>query len=318
MAYTPDELVNELNDLGYPVTKRRLTDWTQKGLLPSPRPRGQGRGRGKVYRWQEPDILHRAIDVFELLEWHRRAQDLFLPLWVLGYDVPVTEVRAGLEKHIEGLVRGLDAAIPFRGDRTDLISDLLVTAETQITAQADDFPIPLAAAFLHAFVDPATKDWAILLDDLHDALPSRKDGLSAWPETGGAVNATAFVRDQLSVPRLREIVATATDADLTVVHRDLRTVMQWARAVASVGMDIEPWMLVRLLVFVGTWGAVLNLALRRGGHGAMVDRGVDAFVDGCHRMLTDPRLRAEMQRFRAGQMEGDASEQGHDDVAEVT
>lgn len=318
MTYTPDELVSELNELGYPVTKRRLTDWGQKGLLPPPHPRGRGQGRGKVYRWIEPDILHRAIDVFELLEWHRRAPDLFLPLWVLGYDVQHSKVRAGLEKHVDGLARGLDAAIPFRGDRTDLISDLLVTAETQIAAQADDFPIPLADALLNAFIDPATKDWVILLDDLHNALTSREDGLSGWLDAVGAAGAATFVRDQLSLPRLREIVATPTDADLTVVHHDLRTVMQWARAVASVGMAIEPWMLVRLLVILGTWGAILDLALRRGGHGAMVDRSIGTFVDGCHRMLTDPRLRAEMQRFRAGQMEGDTREQGHDDVAEVT
>lgn len=317
MAYTPDELICELNDLGYPVTKRRLTDWAQKGLLPSPRPRGRGQGRGKVYRWIEPDVLHRAIDVFELLDWHRRAQDLFLPLWVLGYDVPVTEVRAGLEKHVDGLARGLDAAIPFRGDRTDLISDLLVTAETQIAAQADDFLIPLAAAFLNAFIDPATRDWTVLVEELLEVLTSREDGTPTWPDPGGAAEAAAFVRDQLSVPRLREIVTTTNDDDLILAHRDLRTVMQWARALANVALDIEPWMFTRLLVFFGIWGAVLDLALRQGGHGATVDRSIGAFVDGCHRLLTDPRLRTEMQRLRAEQGAPTTSDEERDDVADA-
>jgi hypothetical protein len=301
MTYTPEALTAEMQHLDYPVTKRRLIDWVQKGLLPHPTPRGRGRGPGKMYEWHEPDILHRAIDVFELLKWHRRAADLFLPLWILGYDVPLHEVRAGLQRLVDGLDTGIEAAVPRFGDRSDLVSDLLVTAEAQLQGQPDAPPLPLIAAFLHAFIDPATRDWSLLLEDLGNALTSAEREHAAWPELGGAMATAASIRDQLSVPHLRETVANAPEGNLALVHRDLRTVMQSARAVASVGMDIEPGMLIRILVTVGSWGAVVDLALRRGGHDEMVDRSVSGFTDACHRLLTDPWLRADMQRLRAGQ-----------------
>lgn len=301
MAYAPEELVSEMQRLDYPITKRRLIDWIQKGLLPHPQSHGRGQGRGKVYEWSEPNILHRAIDVFELLEWHRRAAALFLPLWVLGYDVPLLEIRAGLQRLVDGLETGVETAVPRFGDRSDLVSDLLVTAEAQLHGQPDAPPLPLVAAFLHAFIDPATRDWALLLEDLGNAMASAEREHAAWSEAGSATAAAAFIRDQLSVPQLQQTVANATEGDLAMVHRDLRTVTQSARAVASVGMDIEPGMLIRILVTIGSWGAVLGLALRREGHDEMVDRSVSGFTDACHRLLTDPRLRAEMQRMRAGQ-----------------
>jgi len=301
MTYTPAELTVQLQVLGYSMTKRRLTDWVHKGLLPGPRPRGRGQGWGKFYRWQEPDILHRAIDVAELLRWHRRVADLFLPLWVLGYDVPLLEVRAGLQRLVDGLETGVETAVPRFGDRSDLVSDLLVTAEAQLHGQPDAPPLPLVAAFLHAFIDPATRDWALLLEDLGNAMALAEREHAAWSEAGSATAAAAFIRDQLSVPQLQQTVANATEGALAMVHRDLRTVTQSARAAANVGMDIEPGMLIRILVTIGSWGAVLDLALRRGGHDEMVDRSVSGFADACHRLLTDPRLRAEMQRMRAGQ-----------------
>lgn len=318
MTYTPTELTMQLNELGYPITKRRLTDWVHKGLLPSPRARGRGQARGKVYRWEEPDILHRAIDVAELLKWHRRAADLFLPLWVLGYDAPFPEVQAALRRLVDGLDSGLNAAIPFRGDRSDLVSDFLVNAEEQLQGQPDTLPLPLIAAFLHAFIDPATRDWGLLLEDVSNTLTSGEAEQGAWPEAGGVTAVAAFIRDQLSVLRLQKAVERATDTDLALVHRDLRTVMHSARAVASVGMDIEPGMLIRLLLAIGSWGAVMDLALRRGGHDEMVDRSVSRFLDACHRLLTDPRLRAEMQRLRAGQGALTRGDMEGNDIADVT
>lgn len=318
MTYSPTELTMQLDVLGYPITKRRLTDWVHKGLLPSPRARGRGQGRGKVYRWVEPDILHRAIDVAELLQWHRRAVDLFLPLWVLGYDVPSPEARAGLRRLVDGLDDGLDAAIPRFGDRSDLVSDLLVTAEAQLANQPNPLPGKLISAFLHAFIDPATRDWALILEDLGNALTSAEREDAAWLETGNATGAAAFIRDQVSVPRLQAAIAKATDGDLALIHRDLRTVTQSARAVASVGMEIEPGMLIRILVTIGSWGAVVDLALRRGNQGEMVDRTINRFADACHRMLNDPILRAEMQRMRAYQGARTTSDMEGDDIADVT
>lgn len=299
MVYTPSELTAEMARLGYPVTRRRLTDWVQKGLLPAPRPRGLGQGRGKVYRWVEPDILHRALDVAELIRWHRRTSDLFLPLWVLGYDVPLPEASAGLRRFVDGLSAGVDAAIPIGGNRSDLVNDLLEVAKAHLEKQPHGIPLPLAAPFLHAFIDSNTRDWSFLLEDLQAVLTSDQAERTAWPEVERAMNAVAFIQDQLSVPRLEAVVLASTEGDLALVHRDLQAVLQSTRAVAHLGMDIEPQVLIRILVFLGTWGAVVDLALRHGGLGAEVGRVVAQAVNGCQRMLTDPRLRAELVQLRA-------------------
>jgi hypothetical protein len=298
MTYTPDTLSAAMDQLGCPVTKRRLIDWVQKGLLPHPRPRGRGQGRGKVYQWTEPDILHRAIDVYELLAWHRRAADLFLPLWVLGYDVPSVEVQAALRRFVDGLDAGLDAAVPRFGDRSDLVSDLLADAQEQLPQQAGALPLPVLEAFLQAVVAPDVKEWEWLLDELESALVAGGEPVG-WPDPQGAAALVSFVRAQLSVSRLREVVATASDAELVQIHYDLQRVVRVARAVADVGLAVDPWVVIRVLAHLGTWGAVVDLALRRAGHGPMVEHGVDQFGDACRRLLTDPRLRWELQQLRA-------------------
>ncbi|MDQ3692166.1 MAG: hypothetical protein M3464_00865 [Chloroflexota bacterium] len=297
MHYSPETLISEMEKLGYLVTKRRLLDWVQKGLLPHPRARGRGRGRGKVYEWTAPDVLHRAVDVYDLLAWHRRTSDLFLPLWVLGYEVPLTEVRAGLRQVIEGLDAGLDATIPRFGDRSDLVSDLLVTAQQQV--QQDALPTPVLVAFLHAVVNPDAKHWARIVDDLKAALAANDGEPLGWPDVGGTTDLLSFVREQLSVPRLRGIIAATSDAELAQVHHDLRRVAQLARAVAHVGLDSDARLMTRVFVWIGIWGVMLDLALRHAGRSAMVDRWADQVVGACRQLLTNPRLRAELQQLRA-------------------
>jgi hypothetical protein len=318
MTYTSAELATELSELDYPTTKRRLTDWVQKGLLPSPRARGRGQGRGKEYRWEEADILHRAIDVAELLDWHRRAADLFLPLWVLGYDVPLPKARSGLEGFVQRVEGAIEAAIPYRGERSDLVSDLLWNVEAQLEKQRNVIPLSLVTSFLHAFIDPGTRDWTLLLEDVQKELARRELDGTAWPNAAGATTATSFVRDQLSAARLRELVAHASDDDLARVQEDLRTVMHWARAVASVAMDIEDWVLLRILVSAGKWGALIDLALRQSGHGELVDRSIRQFTDTCHQLLTDPRLRVELHQIRTGHGAPAASAKEHNHVTDIT
>lgn len=301
MTYTPGELAVTMTQLDRPATKRRLIDWVQKGLLPPPRAHGRGRGRGKVYRWEERDILHRACDVFDLLAWKRRAADLLLPLWVLGYDVPVADVRRGLRDAVGRLDASLTAAIPFGGDHSDLISDLVVLAEAQgeRQRQSDILPPPLIEAVLQAVIDPATRDWGWLLDELHQALAPTNPAEPRWPEIKGTETFIAFARDHLSVAQLEAVVADATDAEFVVGHQDLRAVAQSIRAVAGIASDLEPWVVMEVLAALGPMVAVGDLALRQAGASPLIDRWVAAIVDGCRRVLSNPALQAELRQLRA-------------------
>lgn len=298
MRYTPDALTAEMQHLDYPVTKRRLIDWVQKGLLPHPTPRGRGRGSGKIYEWHEPDILHRAIDVFELLEWHRRANNIVLPLWALGYATPLDRVRPELQRWADGLAIMIDQAIPFRGDRADLVSDLIFESEARFHDHPAAFLMPVMEALLHAILNPQTSHWSWIVDDLRAAIAANEDGLRAWPGEDRLVELVAVVREQFSADQLGTIVVEASDSELAWVQDDLRQCVQSVRAVASLHPDLDDFAIPHLIAAFSVLAGIIDLAARRGGYGGAVDRLVVNIVGGCRRMLTDPRLRAEVQRWR--------------------
>lgn len=299
MTYTPEALTAEMQHLDYPVTKRRLIDWVQKGLLPHPTPHGRGRGPGKMYEWHEPDILHRAIDVFELLEWHRRAKDVILPLWALGYAMPVDRVRPELQRWADGLALMIDQAIPVGGDRADLVSDLVDGTEARFRDQPAGFLIPVVEALLHAIVNPTTAQWSWIVDDLRAAIMGNAQGLRDWPGEDRMVELVGVVREQFSADRLRTIIAEASDDELARVQDDLRQCVQSARAVASLHPDLDDLTLPHLIAALSVVVGIIDLAARHGGYRAAVDRIVENVVAGCRQVLTDPRLRAEVQRWRA-------------------
>lgn len=298
MRYTPEALTAEMQRLDYPVTKRRLIDWVQKELLPHPMPRGRGRGPGMIYEWHEPDILHRAIDVFELLAWHRRAKDVVLPLWALGYAMPLDRVRPELHRRADTFAVLIDQAIPVGGDRADLVSDLVFETEARFQDHPAACLIPVLEALLHAIVNPQTSQWSWIVDDLLVAIGADVHGLTGWPGEDRLVALVAVVREQFSADRLRTIVAEASDGELARVQDDLRQCMQSARAVASFHPYLHQLALPHPIAALSVTTGIIDLAARRGGYGAVIDRLVENVVAGCRQVLTDPRLRAEIQRLR--------------------
>lgn len=94
---TVQELVKRLSAKGYRLTRRRCLKWIEDGLLPHPTRRGRGRGRGVAFLWDDGDrVLRQAERVAQGLRWNRRVSNLFLPLWVMGYDVPLDRVKERL------------------------------------------------------------------------------------------------------------------------------------------------------------------------------------------------------------------------------
>jgi len=298
MAYTPETLTSEMQRLDYPVTKRRLIDWVQKGLLPHPTPRGRGRGPGKIYEWHEPNILHRAIDVFELLEWHRRAKDVVLPLWALGYAVPLDWVRPELQRRADTFAFMIEQAVPIGGDRSDLVDDLVSETEARFQDNPNGVPIPIVEALLHAVVNPKAGQWSWIMDDLRAAVMADERGLMDWPGERRVVELVALVREHFSVDQLHSAVADASDAGLLRIQDDLRRCVQSARAVASLHPDLDQLAFPHLIAHLSVMAGIIDLAARHAGNGAMIDRLVENVVEGCRQVLTDPRLRAELQRLR--------------------
>jgi hypothetical protein len=89
---TQDEIIGRLNDLGIQRTKRVLTDWASKGLLPPMRRLGQGRKRGVKWYWDE-DVLEQTIATHFLLTNYSRVDAAVLGLWTSGYNIRATVAR---------------------------------------------------------------------------------------------------------------------------------------------------------------------------------------------------------------------------------
>lgn len=296
MSYTPNELVTELNGLGYLVTKRRLTDWGQKGLLPPLRAHGQGQGRGKVYRWEESDVVRQAVDVYELLSTTHRVDAIYLPLWLLGYDMPLGAVRGGLLAPIEAALARVPNVPPAGGNAEDRLSDAVWEVSTRMQQSGWRWLLSLDPAVLEAWLGAVLlpDQWpdAYQVNELTAALTRNR---AAWfrqdgDSTAETLKALEFVRAHLSLPRLREVVTTATAEDLERVQADARLLANAARTLFASPQD-EQGILTTIVISLGIWSALLDLALRQAGFGTEVDEGVRRAVDYCLRKSSNVRLR---------------------------
>ena len=86
------------------MTKRRVSSWRTKRLLPAfdIQGRGGGRGRGRQlsYWSQGEKIIKQAIAVHEALSFHPRIEDAYLPLWLFGYEIDTETARKKLLEEI--------------------------------------------------------------------------------------------------------------------------------------------------------------------------------------------------------------------------
>src|SRR5262245_61958087 len=131
MVMTPEDLAAELTQAGYPLARRGVIDWIQKGLLPHPRQRGLGRGRGSTYYWPRSEARAQAFCVACLLRWYGRIHGSYLPLGLLGYDVPLDRNRHRLKEVLASLQTALIGKATTADGLADRLSRLAVMAAAQ-------------------------------------------------------------------------------------------------------------------------------------------------------------------------------------------
>jgi len=125
---TEDELVGKLLELGYTdVTKRRVATWRAKEIIPSFDVIGGGRGQSlgrESSGWSNGDIIvEQAAEAYGLLKTYRTLDDLYFPLWVLGYPVPLGHIREALSRPLEPTLEFIQAEGGTRGELEDEIGD---------------------------------------------------------------------------------------------------------------------------------------------------------------------------------------------------
>jgi hypothetical protein len=103
---TIKELITELHKLGFTdINERRLRDWKDELLLPNFDEAGQGFGKGKgkaPSRWRNKrSVIEQAVWVYRLRRVYRYTEELYFPLWLLNFPIPVELVRESLIAQLE-------------------------------------------------------------------------------------------------------------------------------------------------------------------------------------------------------------------------
>lgn len=96
MSYSRETLVAALAERNVHVTKRTITNWIGRGLLPNLIARGRGRAGGVERRFPTDDVVEQALKIRSLLALRRTFEPALIALWLLGFDVAVDSVRNAL------------------------------------------------------------------------------------------------------------------------------------------------------------------------------------------------------------------------------
>jgi DNA-binding transcriptional MerR regulator len=249
---TQAELLTEMHKLGCNnVTERQLADWRRKDLLPPfdvmGGGQGQGRGRERSSWTNGESVLDQALWVRELMQIYRSMESVRLPLWVLGYPVPLKRVREALGGPLNEIANDIADAIENEARASGEIEDMIeeVTfyhVEEMRREGAKALPLPQHSleAFINIFLnqdyDLTDGAFELGIEELREyeaALRQRQDAALAAEGFGDAdparqddsllkfIERAPFIKQYFSLHQLKQAVDECTDGDLRAVQRDL-------------------------------------------------------------------------------------------------
>jgi len=302
---TQAELVAELRELGFSdASETRIAAWRKLELLPqfSSGGSGQGRAAGRERcAWTNPiQVIEQAVWVMDLLKAYRRLDELYLPLWEMGFEVPLGRVRPALLQPL--LTTTVDFEVEVEPDGRTSIEDDIDDQVFEIRPLIEgklpvlDVPDTTLAALLNVVVNPDYKFWdQPYQDGVKDLREWEQlfaercgtmlgDGLAINPETPQGktelfTNAS-FINRYLSLPQLAWAMEACTDEELELVQRDLRLGRQMLQIFKRM-VDLltpflpEAWRLspsdMAVIFNFGRMMVWVDVALRRQGFGKSLD-----------------------------------------------
>ncbi len=311
-SLTQDDLIAELHRQGYDdVTERQVADWRRRELLPpfDVIGSGQGRQRGRARSsWSDGEVvLNQALWVRELLQIYGSVESIRLPLWVLGYPVPLKRVRQALGRPLAELADGIAEAIEDKSRASGEIEDFIEEAayhhvEKLRRAGAGGLLMPQHSleALINVFLnqDYDLTDGAFELgaeelkeyesamlqrqaadltaEGLSDAYLARKDN-----RLESLFDRAPFIKQYFSLHQLKRAADECTDGDLRAVSRDLyllREMALLARKIITilsqeVSAEYKPARadILQPILSVGGLLILADLSLRRNGFAREID-----------------------------------------------
>jgi hypothetical protein len=311
-SLTQDELLAELHRRGYDdVTERQIADWRRKELLPPFDVTGGGRGRSRGRKrssWTNGRLVfNQTLWVRELLQIYGSVESVRLPLWVLGYPVPLGRVREVLGGPLNEMAEGIAEAIENEARASGEIEDLIEEAASQnveemrrVGAEALLMPQHTLEALLNVFfnqgydlTDGAFELGAEELKKYESAMQQRCAAALASKGLADVDMArhdsslmdffdhTPFIKQYFSLHQLKLAVEECTDDDLRAVQRDLCCLRGMALLVrkiitiitSEIPAEYKPARadILQPILSVGGLLVLADLSLRRNGFAHAID-----------------------------------------------
>lgn len=158
-----DELVSYFKTSVPSITKRRISSWRAKRLLPAFDIQGGGGGRGRgrqpSYWSQGETIIEQAYAIHVALSFHPRVEDAYWPLWLFGYEIDVEIARAKLLEEItqarEVLAEGEGSSESLDDYFFDKAFDLFAALQEYDRDSAREFTFDQVELFVQTIANPA-------------------------------------------------------------------------------------------------------------------------------------------------------------------
>lgn len=327
---TEDELVGKLNQLGFTdVTKRRVATWRAKEIIPSFDVIGAGRGQSlgrESSGWSNGAIIaEQAAEAYRLLKTYRTLDDLYFPLWVFGYQVPIARIREALSRPLEPTLEFIHAEGGSRGEIEDAIGDQAFEF-VQIVDHSQMLPCSVPQDAIETFTnlllnsqynlsDTPFEDGVRALQQFDDEFQSKaeaffrrespnKPGVEVLSGTMNTIFANAdFISQYLSVEKLKVAVDASTDKDLAAIQSYLqagRQVIELLRQFFALieeylPPELRPYEVDRAMIFTAAklcvWAC---LSLRRNGYGPLIEACLTEILKEIPRQL-DEEIERELR-----------------------
>jgi hypothetical protein len=326
---TQEELVADLRALGYDnASVTCIAAWRKVDLLPqfSSGGHGQGRGAGRDKSlWSNPtDVLNQAVALLDLRKSYRHLEELYLPLWQMGFPIPLEKVRPALIQPLVTAAEDFNVQVDGRNAIEDLIDQSVADISPLIKGKIPllDVPDETLSAVMNVmtnpqydFTDQPYEDGVSELKMWERSFAQRcqellKDTVTITPAVVGDNNnifANApFINKYLSLPRLVEATQKCSDAALLAVQRDLqfgRQILLFFKRIIKLLSPFLPATFrfseddVTVLFNFGTMMIWADLALRRSGFGPLIDYLIPRILDQLHKDFDEA---AERQLKAAG------------------
>lgn len=307
---TQTQLVEELRSRGYSdASETRVALWRKLELLPPFDGGGYGQDRGcgreKCF-WTSRDVVERAVAVSDLLKTYNRLEDLYLPLWQMGFEISIDRVRPALTAPL------LKAAEDFscHNDGCNAVEDLIDEQVAKICPVVKrkipffDMPEESLAAIInvianpeYAFWDEPYEDGVIKLREWEVSFAQRcRERLGNGVEINRDVVANdndifknaRFINRYLSLPNLLAVMQDCANEELQVVQRDLQVgreiLLVFRRVVELLSPFLpESWRFrsenMKVVFNFGRIMIWVDLALRRQGFGPFIDQALSEILN---------------------------------------